>query len=104
MQMAIGEAANSTVPPSLPNTAKLERAKRRVAALKGFYVHLAVFTLVLAGLLVVDVATGPDWWMQWVALGWGIGVIAHALAVFGQGSRLIADWEARKLQQLMQQP
>jgi fatty acid desaturase len=104
VQTGIGEAANSAVPSSAPDRAKFEQAKRRVAAMKGFYIHLVVFALVLAGLLVIDAATGRDWWVHWVALGWGVGVIAHALAVFGRAPRTVADWERRKVKQLMQQP
>jgi hypothetical protein len=33
----------------------------------------------------------------WVFLGWGLGVLAHGLAVIGRGSRAIAAWEERKL-------
>lgn len=104
MQTRIGEAANSAVPSPALDRAKFAQAKRRVAAIKGFYIHLVVFALVLAGLLVVDMATGRDWWVHWVALGWGVGVIAHAFAVFARVPRMVADWEARKLKQLMQEP
>ena len=83
------------------DTAKLERAKRRVAAIKGFYVHLFVFALVLGGLFVINAATGGRWWVLWVLFGWGIGMVAHAFAVFGRAPRLIADWEDKKLRQLM---
>jgi hypothetical protein len=78
-----------------------KRAIRRIAMLKGFYIHLGVFVVVLAGLVLVDVLTGPTWWVQWVFLGWGIGIAAHALAVFGHSSKLVADWEERKVKELM---
>jgi hypothetical protein len=80
---------------------RLHRARRRVAALKGFYVHLAVYLAVNAGLFVIDLMAGRDWWVQWVIFGWGIGIAAHALAVFGGTPRAIADWEERKVQQYM---
>jgi hypothetical protein len=86
-------------PPNSPLTgeARLAYARRRVAALKGFYIHLSVFALVLLGLLAVNSATGGPWWVVWVFLGWGLGVLAHGLAVIGRGSRAIAAWEQRKL-------
>ena len=83
---------------SPPGEARLAHARRRVAALKGFYVHLVVFALVLMGLLLVNSATGGPWWVLWVFLGWGLGVCAHGLAVAGLRSRTIAAWEERKLQ------
>jgi hypothetical protein len=98
------------VPPSPPSptpSASGEdpraRAQRRVAALKGFYTHLTVFLLVITGLVVVDLATGPRWWVHWVFLGWGIGVLSHGLAVGGRTSKAISNWEERKTRQFMEE-
>jgi hypothetical protein len=80
---------------------KLERAKRRVAEIKGFYIHLFVFAVVVAGLFVANALSSGKWWAQWVLLGWGIGVLAHGMALLVRGSRRVADWEQRKIRQLM---
>jgi hypothetical protein len=77
--------------------AKFRRAKQRVAELRGFYTHFAIFVLVIAGLALLNWATGDDWWVQWVILGWGIGVIAHGLAVFATTPKFVSRWEKRKL-------
>jgi hypothetical protein len=90
-----------TDPSPPPDAEKLARAKRRVAALKGFYIHLAVFVLVLAGLAVINLLTGQPWWVLWVLFGWGIGLLAHGLAVSARTSRAIADWEQRKMRQYL---
>ena len=82
---------------------QLARARRRVATLKGFYIHLFAFVLVLAGLTIINAVTGGPWWVLWVLLGWGIGVLAHALAVFAKPLRIITDWEERKLKELLNQ-
>ena len=87
--------------PAPDDGARLARAKRRVAAMKAFYIHAAVFGLVLLGLLAVNAATGGVWWVHWVFLGWGIGLVAHALATFGRLPEAVAEWEERKLQELM---
>ena len=79
---------------------KLARAKRQVAAIKGFYIHLFVFVLVISTLLAVNLATTSRWWVQWPFLGWGIGVLGHAVAVFGRVPRLVAKWEVRKIKEL----
>ena len=79
---------------------KFARAKRDVAAIKGFYIHLAVFALVMALLFVINLATGSVWWVQWPLIGWGAGVAAHGLAVFGRVQGWVSRWEARKLQEL----
>jgi hypothetical protein len=80
---------------------KLIKARRQVAAIKSFYIHLFIFALVMLGLSAVNFAVGGPWWVLWALLGWGIGVLAHALTVFGQTSRRIADWEDRKTRQFM---
>ena len=84
-----------------PDDERLARARRRLAALKGFYIHLFVFAMVLAALFLINLAAGGPWWVLWVLLGWGIGLLAHALTVFGRASQVIADWEERKLRQFL---
>jgi len=81
--------------------AKLMKARRQVAAIKGFYTHLFIFALVMLGLGAINFAVGGPWWALWVLLGWGIGVLAHALTVFGRTSKRIAEWEDRKIRQLI---
>jgi hypothetical protein len=87
---------------------KLIEVKRRVGAIKGFYIHLSVFVMVMAMLTVINLASGASWWVQWPLLGWGIGLLAHALGVYGPagwlgglGGWLGPDWEQRKVKQLM---
>jgi hypothetical protein len=89
--------------PAGPDEERLAQARRRLAALKGFYVHLLVFAMVLAGLAIINLATGGPWWVLWVLLGWGIGILAHAVAVFGRSSQMIADWERQKLRQFLEE-
>jgi two-component system, LytTR family, sensor kinase len=89
---------------SAQDDARLARAKRRVAAIKGFYVHLFIFALVLTGLFAINAASGGSWWALWVLFGWGIGVVVHALAVFGRKPQAVAAWEERKIRQLANEP
>lgn len=99
--MQQGTATEATRLTTEENRQRLEDANRRVAALKGFYIHLIVFMAVNLGLTVLNIATGDDWWVQWVWLGWGIGVLAHAIAVFGRGSKSVENWENRKIRQFL---
>jgi 2TM domain len=85
---------------TLDEQEKLARAKRQVAAIKGFYIHLFVFVVVMATLFTINLVMTNIWWVQWPFLGWGIGLIAHALAVFGRMPRVIRNWETRKIQEL----
>ena len=82
--------------------ARHARARRRVAALKGFYLHLLVYVLVIAGLAFINWMTGPPWWVLWTLFGWGIGIVAHGLVVSAFSSRAISNWEERKIRQYMQ--
>jgi hypothetical protein len=83
--------------PAATSQARLAEARRRVAALKGFYIHLTVFVLVVFALVFVNSLSGGPWWVVWVFFGWGIGVLGHGAAVSARGSRAVAALEQRKL-------
>jgi hypothetical protein len=60
--------------------------------------------MVNAFLFVVNIITSPgSLWFFWVLIGWGIGLLAHAIGVFGMGSGgwLGRDWEERKVREYM---
>ncbi len=82
---------------------KIARAKRRVEVLTGFYIHAGVFAVVLAGLFVINMVTESDWWVQWVLIGWGIGLAAHAALAFGGLGDRITQWQMRKIYRLKSQ-
>ncbi|WP_339660221.1 2TM domain-containing protein [uncultured Polaribacter sp.] len=90
------------------------RAKKRVKAIKGFYVHLVVFVLVnifISGIIIFglmqsgysfyDAITNFGVISTW--LFWGIGLVFHWLGVFGfQSLGLGKDWEERKIKEMME--
>lgn len=80
--------------------AKLARAKQRVEAITGFYIHLGVFIAVMTLLVFVDLLGDADWWAQWPFLGWGVGILAHWWAVFGRTPTVLANWQLRKIKEL----
>ena len=82
---------------------RLEAATHQVARLKGFYIHAAIFVLVMAGLTGLNLWLGAPYWVAWVFLGWGLGLAGHALAVFGHRLGFVSGWEDRKIKQLMDQ-
>ena len=72
---------------TLPDDDELRRrAERRVNAKLGFRSHLMTYLLVNGGLVVLNLATSPGYlWCLWVVFGWGIGLAAHGLSVYGGG-------------------
>ena len=83
---------------------KYQNAKARVQAQREFYVHLTVYVLVNLLLFAINMLTSPEsLWFFWPLLGWGIAVAVHALRVFGAGRRFGAEWEERKIDELMEQ-
>lgn len=77
---------------------KTRKAAQRVEELTGFYIHFTVFVLVNLLLVAVNWATSPDqWWAQWPLLGWGIGVLAHGLAISSSVQQRTARWHLRRI-------
>ena len=67
----------------MENQEAYERARKRVEAKIGFYVHLSVYIAVNILLVIVNISTSPQYlWFKWPLIGWGIGIISHALGVF----------------------
>jgi hypothetical protein len=79
---------------------RVMEAQQRIAGLEAFYVHLAIYVAVMALLVAVNYFSGDGWWVQWVILGWGIGVLAHAFGIYGRKPRFITHWERRKLREM----
>ncbi len=81
-------------------------AKARAADQAGFAIHLVVYVLVCALLVVIDLAGGSSGdtilgldWAIWPVGGWGIGLILHAVTTFGFGR----GWEERRAAHLYEQ-
>tara|TARA_B110001454_G_C12638841_1_gene400304 strand:- start:385 stop:720 length:336 start_codon:yes stop_codon:yes gene_type:complete len=89
------------------------RAKKRVKAIKGFYVHLIVYVLsniCISGIIIFgltesgyrfkDTFSNFGVYSTWVF--WGIGMFFHWLGVFGfKTLGFGSDWEEKKIKELM---
>ena len=89
------------------------RAKKRVKAIKGFYVHLIVYVLVnifISGIIIFglmqsdysfsNAITNFGVYSTW--LFWGIGMFFHWMGIFGFKSLGFGnDWEEKKIKELM---
>lgn len=94
----------------------LERAKKRVRELKGYYRHIFIFLLVNGVLLVVrmGVLNGMmpdgfpnepffyDWIIGNIAI-WGLILLVHTLLVFRHKLTFFKKWEERQIQKYMEE-
>ncbi len=69
--------------PTMAYQDEFARAQRAARAKMAFYVHLAVYLVVNALLIAINLlASAGRLWFQWPLLGWGIGVFVHAVVAF----------------------
>lgn len=91
---------NSNISIIMDEKARYQKAKERVEEIKGFYIHLITYILVNAVLVVINLLTSPEYyWFIWPLMGWGVGLIIHAISVFG--GLLGKSWEERKIKEIM---
>lgn len=63
-----------TLPMALPRSAA-DHARRMAA----WQTHAFIFLMITSVLAVLDWYTGAPYWVGWVVLGWGSGLLAHYL-------------------------
>ena len=67
----------------MENQEAYQKAKKRVEAKLGFYVHLIVYLSVNVALIIINLITSPqNLWFRWPLIGWSIGVFFHGMGVF----------------------
>lgn len=82
---------------------KIARSKVRRA--KGFYIHLIQYVVIIAGLCIINLLTNPaKLWFLWPALGWGIGILLHTVAVFELLPFLGERWERQQVAKRLGRP
>ena len=64
-------------------------ARSGAEARVGFYTHLTVYLLVNALLIGINLGTSTQHlWFKWPLLGWGVGILAHAIVAFALPRRV----------------
>lgn len=89
-----------------PRTSSLQPdealALAHVRKIKGFYVHLTQYLIVIPILAILNVIGYPQYlWFVWPALGWGLGVLAHGAAVFQIVPFFGASWEKKQVEKYL---
>lgn len=86
---------------------RYKQAQKRVNDIKSFYIHLLIYVVINAMLIIAS----SNWEIlkkgevhlsgYGTALFWGIGLAAHWASVFGPGLFLGKKWEERKIKELL---
>lgn len=70
-----------------------------VRDIKSFYSNLMSYVAVMLLLLVINLFTSPgNLWVIWPALGWGIGILVHAVGVFEIFDFFGPGWERKQIE------
>ncbi len=78
-ELGVSEAAVEQV---LADRVRQQRRRsRHRSALIGLAAHGMSYGIVISGLTVIDVMTGPGWWVQWPAVAWGMGLAFHVMGL-----------------------
>ncbi|WP_394759620.1 2TM domain-containing protein [Flavobacterium sp.] len=83
-------------------------ALKRVKKIKGFYTHLTVYVIINIMIVIINIQNleiGESYFKKenfFTAFFWGIGLVAHALSVFGKNLFFGSEWEEKKIQELIE--
>ena len=80
----------------------LEReARHRARVQRGLSIHAMIYAAVMAMLVFINLTVGGEWWAQWPAMGWGLGLVLHALFAHNGTGVFGRDWEDRKVEDML---
>ncbi|OUS14561.1 hypothetical protein A9Q93_07715 [Nonlabens dokdonensis] len=82
---------------------RYKKAARRVEEIKAFYHHLIVFIIINLCILAFVIFFEGDLMFFFIVsvLGWGIGLVSHAVKVFEINPFTNKEWEKRKIQEIL---
>ncbi len=69
-----------------------------VKELKGLYIHIAMFLIIMLFLISLNLINTPNhYWFVYPLIGWGLGLAGHAISLFGFFN-LGAKWEKKQVE------
>lgn len=80
---------------------RYERAKKKVEALKGFYIHFAIYCVFIPVFIYLNVKSTSFPWALFPIFGWGWGIAGHAAETFNWNPLFNKQWESKKIDELM---
>lgn len=85
----------------MKNQEAYTNAKGKVETRMSFYTHLAVYIVVITMLTILNLTVAGDYfWVMWPMIGWGSGLIIHALSTFVFDSA--PSWKERLIEKEIQ--
>ncbi|KAF2516845.1 2TM domain-containing protein [Flavobacterium salilacus subsp. salilacus] len=86
------------------NEGAYQRAQKKVKEIKGFYINLACYCIVIPVLIYINLRFTPEYhWFWYSTIAWGSGVLIHGLAAFGHLPYMSQNWEERKIREFMEE-
>ena len=79
----------------------LRDARKRVKAIRGFYIAATMYAIIIPALWVGNLVVGGTIWAIWPTIGWGIGLTAQGLSVFAGKSFFGREWQEKKIEEIM---
>lgn len=81
---------------------RIQRAKEYVEKLKGFYVHVTIYSIFVPVFIWLNYQSNAGFpWAIFPIAGWGFGVLGHASETFEWSPFFNKNWEERKIKQFM---
>ncbi|MBK8741714.1 MAG: histidine kinase [Betaproteobacteria bacterium] len=69
--------------------------------MRSFYVSASMYAVIIPSLWIINLSAGGPIWAVWPTFGWGAGLVIHGLSVFAGRSFFGAEWQAKKVEELM---
>ena len=79
----------------------LRDARKRVKAIRGFYVAATLYAIIIPSLWIGNLIMGGPIWAHWPMIGWGIGLTVQGLSVFAGKSFFGREWQEKKVEEIM---
>lgn len=72
----------------MTDTEAYAAARKRAEAKYHFFVHLAIYSMVMLLLVAINLITSSGYlWFVWPLLGWGIAIVIHGVSAFAMLNR-----------------
>ncbi|RZJ65824.1 MAG: 2TM domain-containing protein [Flavobacterium sp.] len=90
--------------PKFEKSIEYRKARKQAREIKGFYIHVMMYCLVIPILIAINLIFVPDfYWFPFSMFGWGTGLLFHAMTVYKYTPFLGRNWEDRKIQQFIEE-